>query len=209
MSHSADIAATAPHTAVVVDDLPAMDRAKVGMAAFLLSEAAFFSTLVVAYVVYMGQDASGPTPGEVLKLPIAVMGTGCLLASSVTIHMAIGALRRANRGAFLAFWMATILFGVAFLLGTAIEWTALIGAHGLTIGRNLFGTTYFTLVGFHAAHVTLGVMALSVVFGLVVLRRLPDGGAVAPQVVSYYWHFVDGVWIVVFTVVYLVSTNLP
>jgi len=180
-----------------------LDPRKVGMLAFLLSEVAFFTTLIVAYVVYFGRSLTGPTPAEVLSLPLVFATTACLLGSSVTVHMAGKWLRHGNPKDFVLWWSATIVLGVVFLLGTAYEWSELIGHHRLTIGRNLFGTTYYTLVGFHAAHVTVGVIAMAVVLGLSLRGRLSEHDHVPVELVSWYWHFVDVVWVVVFVIVYL------
>src|SRR6266404_2315641 len=138
-----------------------------GMLSFLLSEVAFFSTLIVAYIALMGQDQSGPTPA-VLSLPLVIGTTICLLSSSGTIHVAEKRLRAGSRGGFLLWWTATIALGVVFLTGTAYEWHGLMTEHDLTIGRNLFGTTYYTLVGFHAFHVTVGVFAMLITLALAV-----------------------------------------
>src|SRR5262245_25316620 len=137
--------------------------AHVGMLAFLLSEAAFFSTLILTYVVYIGKSETGPYPRDVLSLPLVFLTTACLLSSSGTVHLAERALFRGARGVFLGWWTATIALGILFLLGTAYEWYGLL-THDppLTISRNLFGTTYYTLVGFHAAHVTVGVVVMSI-----------------------------------------------
>ena len=202
ISHASSQAARRAGPAV---DLRPADRVRVGMIAFLISEAAFFSTLVVAYITYMHQTTTGPTPEEVLKLPLAVGGTICLLASSLTVHMAAGALRGARMGTFYFTLAVTIVLGALFLFLTAVEWRELIFEHHLTISRNLFGTTYFTLVGFHAAHVTVGVILLSAMFGLARLRKVSPANHDPFEVVSWYWHFVDTVWIVVFTVVYVVG----
>ena len=179
------------------------DGFKVGMIAFLVSEAAFFSTLIVAYVVYLGSKTA-PTP-EVLSLPLVIGTTICLLSSSLTIYLAEKALRAGGRGAFRVWWGLTILLGTLFLAGTAYEWYTLIWRDGLTISRNLFGTTYFTLVGFHALHVTVGVLLLILMFGLVQRRQITGPHSTGVELVSWYWHFVDGVWVVVFTVVYLIG----
>jgi cytochrome c oxidase subunit 3 len=176
-----------------------------GMLAFLLSEVAFFSTLVMAYIVFLGQDKDGPRPGQVLSMPVVIATTICLLSSSVTVHYAEKALRRDSRGGFLFLWTATIVLGAAFLAGTGFEWHDLIVHHHLTMGRNLFGTTYYTLVGFHALHVTMGVLVLLIVLGLVVNRHVSSGNAGGVEVVGWYWHFVDGVWVVVFSTVYLTA----
>jgi cytochrome c oxidase subunit 3 len=180
-----------------------------GMIAFLVSEATFFSTLVMVYLVFIGADQlpggrGGPTPAEVLSLQLVLGTTICLLSSSATIHFAERALRRGGEGGFRLWWTATILLGVAFLAGTAYEWRDLI-AHGLTVQRNLFGTTYYTLVGFHGAHVTAGVIIMLIVLGLALRRQVTAANPHGVELVSWYWHFVDGVWVVVFTVVYLVG----
>ena len=175
-----------------------------GMLSFLVSEVAIFSTLIVTYLYYVGKDVVGPTPVDVLKLPLVLCTTACLLASSVTIHLAERTLERGNQGGFLLLWAATIVLGGLFLLGTAYEWYGLI-SHGLTISRNLFGTTYYTLVGAHALHVTGGVTIMLVVLGLALRRQVTTANRTGVGLVAWYWHFVDGVWIVVFTVVYLVG----
>ncbi len=110
-----------------------------------------------------------------------------------------------RRGTFLGFWGLTILLGVTFLSCTAKEWSELIGHYGLTISRNLFGSSYFTLVGFHAAHVTVGLIVMSIVFALAWRRKISPENTIGVQVVSWYWHFVDAVWVVVFSLVYLIG----
>src|SRR6266545_1335792 len=134
------------------------DRGKVGMASLIIAESAIFTIFVVAYLFYVGKSLSGPTPREVLETPIFY--TICLLSSSLTIHSAEKALERGGRGAFLALWMATFVLGALFLFGTGREWRRLIYEHGLTISTNLFGTTYYSLVGLHAFHVTAGLVML-------------------------------------------------
>jgi cytochrome c oxidase subunit III len=186
-----------------------------GMAAFLVSEVAFFSTLIVVYLTFLGADQSGPTPA-VLSLPLVICTTICLLSSSVTVYLAEKSLRSGSRSAFIRWWSATILLGIVFLAGTAYEWNGLIVHYGLTISRNLFGTTYYTLVGFHALHVTVGVIVMLTVLGLALRPQALESGVRVQEsgvrsqgsgveLVSWYWHFVDGVWVVVFTVVYLVG----
>jgi cytochrome c oxidase subunit III len=176
-----------------------------GMVAFLVSETALFSTLIVTYLSFLGKDTVGPTPAEALSLGLVLFTTACLLSSSVTIHLAERALRAGGEAGFRGWWAVTIGLGVVFLLGTAYEWRELITEHGLTISRNLFGSTYYTLVGFHALHVTAGVVALLIVLGLAVRRLVTAANRAGVELVSWYWHFVDGVWVVVFTVVYVVG----
>jgi cytochrome c oxidase subunit 3/cytochrome o ubiquinol oxidase subunit 3 len=184
-----------------IKDEPRPDSRKVGMIAFLLSEVAFFSTLIMTYLLFVGRSKD-PTPAQALSLPLVIVNTILLLSSSVTIHLAEKALHRRTGAAFALWWGLTIALGVAFLGGTAYEWRELIYHHHLTISRNLFGTTYYTLVGFHAAHVTVGVIALLSVLGVALRGRLAPIGA---ELVAWYWHFVDAVWIVVFLVVYVIG----
>jgi cytochrome c oxidase subunit 3/cytochrome o ubiquinol oxidase subunit 3 len=177
-----------------------------GILSFLCSEVAVFGTLIVAYIIFIGRDSEpggmgGPKPIDVLSLTLVWGTTACLLASSLTIHLADRALAQGNRRTFVPLFAATIGLGILFLLGTAHEWNDLINYYQLTISRNLFGTTFYTLVGLHALHVTVGVIVMIIV--LAISRRLAEKCHATVQLVSWYWHFVDGVWIVVFTVVYL------
>lgn len=185
------------------NDVGNLTPSQIGMLAFLVSEVAFFSTLIVAYLTFVGRDRSGPTPAEALSLPLALVSTMFLFASSFTLHRAEQLLHRGSRSRFHVWWGLTILLGVTFLVGTAYEWSELIRVHGLTISANLFGSTYYTLVGFHGVHVGCGLLAMSVVLGLSLRDRIgtqPGGGI---ELVGWYWHFVDAVWAVVFSVVYL------
>jgi cytochrome c oxidase subunit III len=174
-----------------------------GMISFLASEAAFFATLIVAYVTFLGKDKVGPIPSQALSLPLVLCTTLILVSSSVTIHLAERRLRAGDQAAFRLLWTATIMLGAAFLLGTAYEWYDLITRHQLTISRNLFGTTYYTLIGFHGLHVTAGVIVMLITLGLALGRQVTARNRVGVEMISWYWHFVDGVWLVVFTVVYL------
>jgi cytochrome c oxidase subunit III len=178
-------------------------KGKVGMASLIIAESAIFTIFVVAYLFYLGKSITGPTPREVLETPIFF--TTCLLSSSLTIHLASKELENGHRKMFLILWSITIALGALFLFGTALEWHRLIYERGLTISTNLFGTTYYSLVGLHATHVTLGLVMLSVVllFGLADRVGIDQSARIAT--LSMYWHVVDAVWVVVFTVVYLVG----
>jgi cytochrome c oxidase subunit 3 len=178
-------------------------RGKVGMACLIIAESAIFTIFVVAYLYYAGRSLSGPTPREVLETPIFF--TICLLSSSLTIHFAEKFLVRGSRGGFLGFWLLTIILGGLFLFGTGEEWHRLIYEHGLTISTNLFGTTYYSLVGLHAFHVTAGLILLSIVFLFGLAGRVGAEQSARVETLSMYWHFVDAVWVVVFTVVYIVG----
>ncbi len=185
-----------------------LSSAQWGMVSFLLSEVALFSTLIVTYAMFVGQkDAVGPTPAEALSLPLVIGTTICLLSSSLVIHLAEAALRQGQAGRFCFLWGLTIVLGIAFLCGTAYEWRDLIVEKHLTISRNLFGTTYYTLVGFHGLHVTAGVIAMSIVLGLALGRKLTERNHAAVELVGWYWHFVDVVWVVVFLVVYVAGKS--
>jgi len=179
------------------------DRGKVAMASLIIAESAIFTIFVVAYLFYIGKSVSGPTPREVLETPIFF--TICLLSSSFSIHYAGTALKRGRQGAFLASWLLTVVLGGLFMFGTAREWYRLIYEHGLTISTNLFGTTYYCLVGLHAFHVSAGLVMLSIVSCLAAIGRFGFSQLTRVEVISMYWHFVDAVWVVVFTVVYVIG----
>jgi cytochrome c oxidase subunit 3 len=178
-------------------------RGKVGMWCLIIGESAIFTIFVVAYLFYVGKSLTGPTPREVLETPIFF--TICLLSSSLTIHLASKLLERRKRGAFLALWFLTIVLGALFLCGTAREWHRLIYEHGLTSSTNLFGTTYYSLVGLHATHVTAGLLMLTIVLVFGLAGRVGPEQSARVEVLSMYWHFVDVVWVVVFTVVYVLG----
>src|SRR5229473_3513371 len=178
-------------------------RGKVGMACLIIAESAIFTIFVVAYLYYIGKSLTGPTPFEVLETPIFF--TVCLLSSSLTIHLASRLLERGKRGAFLALWFLTIVLGALFMYGTAREWHRLIYDHGLTISSNLFGTTYYSLVGLHATHVTVGLLMLTLVLLFGLAGQVGQEQSARIDVLSMYWHFVDAVWVVVFTVVYVLG----
>jgi cytochrome c oxidase subunit 3 len=178
-------------------------RGPVGILLFILAESSLFGVFVAAYLYYMGRSLTGPTPRGVLQFPVFM--TVCLLSSSVTIHLAGRALANGATARFLGYWLATILLGAAFLAGTAREWHELITVHHLTIRTNLFGSTYYALVGLHASHVTLGLLLLLIVAVFGLLGRVRPDHAERTDVISIYWHFVDVVWIVVVTVVYIIG----
>ena len=167
------------------------------------AEAAIFTIFVVAYLFYIGKNVTGPKPKDVLHAPI--LYTVCLLSSSITVHAAVRRLVAGNMVAFARFWLLTILLGGVFLFGTAREWAHLIFDNGLTISTNLFGTTYYSLVGLHAFHVTMGLLALSLVVLFYFAGRLQREHAARLEILSLYWHFVDAVWVVVFMVVYVIG----
>ncbi len=173
------------------------------MTCLIVAESAIFIIFVVAYIFYLGKSVSGPMPHDVLELPI--IGTICLLSSSFTIHRAVVALRR-NEVRPCSYWLAaTVLLGAIFIAGTAMEWYKLIYKDGLTISTNLFGTTFYSLVGLHASHVVVGLIMLLAATIFALLGKIRERDAERLEVLSLYWHFVDAVWVIVFTVVYVLG----
>jgi len=178
-------------------------RGTVGMACLIIAESAIFIIFVVAYIYYIGKSLSGPTPAEALEVPI--FGTICLLSSSITIHFAESALRKNNIRSFTMYLAGTVLLGVIFLITTAQEWYHLIRDKGLTIRTNLFGTTYYSLVGLHASHVVAGLIMLSIVLMFSMRGRVREEHSEKIETIALYWHFVDAVWVVVFLTVYVLG----
>jgi cytochrome c oxidase subunit 3 len=178
-------------------------RGRVGMFCVIIAESAIFTIFVIAYIFYIGKSLYGPTPRDVLEVPL--FNTVCLLSSSLTIWLAERTIERGQIKAFGLWWALTFVLGAIFLVGTGVEWNKLIYHDGLTISTNLFGTTFYSLVGLHASHVIIGLCALLLVLVLTVTGHVREEHAERIQVLALYWHFVDAVWIVVFTVVYIVG----
>lgn len=183
--------------------IPHAWRGRVGMIGLIIAEGSLFSVFVVAYLFYLGKSLNGPYPREVLELP--VLATICLLSSSVFVALGSRALSRGDvRGC--GRWLAvTVALGAIFLAFTAWEWYGLIYVHHLTIGTNLFGTTFYPLVGLHASHVIFGLVMLGLCCVFAWSGALGPAHAERVEMVSWYWHFVDAVWVVVFTVVYVIG----
>jgi len=177
-------------------------RGRVAMFSLIIGESAIFTIFVVAYIYYIGRSTYGPTP-QILDVPW--FNTICLLSSSISILFAERAIERGRLRSFGAWWALTMLLGIVFLAGTTVEWKRLIYTDGLSIRTNLFGTTFYSLVGLHATHVVVGLLMLSLVMIFTLLGRVEQRHAERIQVLSLYWHFVDAVWVVVFTVVYMVG----
>jgi cytochrome c oxidase subunit 3/cytochrome o ubiquinol oxidase subunit 3 len=194
-------AAVIPQDANATWVLPS--RGIVGMACLIVAESAIFIIFIVAYLYYLGKSLTGPTPHDVLELPIFT--SICLLSSSATVHAAVSALHHGKRGLCSLWLAATVLLGGIFLGGTALEWYKLITVDHLTIQTNLFGTTFYSLVGLHASHVIVGLLMLSLALIFSLSGSLTSKHTGRLEVLSLYWHFVDAVWVVVFTVVYVLG----
>jgi len=182
-------------------ELPA--RGPVAMVSLIIGESAIFTIFVVAYLFYLGKSLTGPTPAQVLEIPW--LNSICLLSSSFTIWRSEHGIAAGRIKRFIAWWVATIALGVIFLAGTATEWRKLIYQDGLTIHTNLFGTTFYSLVGLHATHVVVGLVMLSLVLAIALVGKIKAEHAERIKVLALYWHFVDAVWVVVFIVVYILG----
>jgi cytochrome c oxidase subunit 3/cytochrome o ubiquinol oxidase subunit 3 len=178
-------------------------RGMMAMSCLIVAESAIFTIFVAAYLYYTGRDVNGPTPREVLEIPY--FGTVCLLSSSGFIMLAERAIEHGKMAAFTGWWAFTMLLGLIFLGDTAREWYTLIHDHNLTIHTNLFGTTFYSLVGLHASHVIIGLIMMFVVLSFALARKVHPEHAYRVKVLALYWHFVDAVWVVVFTVVYVIG----
>ena len=184
--------------------LETMDPHKLAMLLFLRGEVVFFGLLILAYVHYRGQwvgGNAGPT-AEVLDIGLTTIFTVCLLASSVTIWFSERSLARGSHAGMRLWLFITVALGAIFLVGQTFEYITLFG-EGITISSGLFGTTFFTLTGFHGFHVFVGLVALAIILGLALRGDFQGPHSAALETTSLYWHFVDIVWIVVFSVIYL------
>lgn len=180
---------------------------KVGIISLILTESALFTIFVVAYVFYMGKSLNPPYPANVLEFP--VLGTIALLSSSFTVVAAEFMLRAQKRIGFLIWWGVTIALGAYFVWFTGAEWYHLIYKENLTISTNVFGSTFYALVGLHLSHVFIGLLMLSIVWIITFFRKIPAQHIEHIEMISWYWHFVDVIWIVVVTVVYIISVRIP
>ena len=185
------------------DEWSPPSRGVVAVICLIVTETALFMIFIVAYLFYIGKSLSGPYPSEVLTTP--VIATICLLSSSLTIVLAERAFERANAGGFRLWWAGTILLGAIFLALTAVEWWELITRPRLTISSNLFGTTFYSLVGLHASHVIVGLTLLTLALILFLRGHVRAEHAERIKLISWYWHFVDVAWVAVFTVVYVIG----
>lgn len=182
---------------------PGLDNNKLGIWTLLGSEAVFFSALIVTYIINRGRSVTGPYPQQVLDVPLTALNTFILICSSLTMVTALASIQRGETRKMVNWLIATMGLGLAFLSGQAIEFTML-NQHGLSLSSNLFGASFFTLTGFHGAHVLAGVIWI----GFVVTRAYRGGvtpeNPIAVELVGLYWHFVDLIWILIFTIVYLI-----
>jgi len=181
-----------------------LDNKKLAFWAFIGSECLLFGSLISTYLVYKGRSVSGPTPHEILNIPVTSVSTFDLLMSSLAMVLALAAVSRGDK-VWARFWLGTTAFlGLVFLGFQYYEFTSFV-REGLTIKTNLFGSTFFTLTGTHGAHVAVGVLLLLTLLVRSFQGKLGPEKAINVEVTGLYWHFVDVVWIVIFTVVYLIQ----
>ena len=180
-----------------------VDNQKLGIWALLGSEVMFFSSLIVTYIIFRGKSVTGPFPQEALDVPLTAFNTFVLICSSLTMVTALAAIQRGQTAGLRRWLIATGLLGLTFLGGQAYEFSMLIG-HGLSLSSNLFGATFFTLTGFHGAHVFAGVIWIGFVLARAMRGGVTQDNHIAVELVGLYWHFVDLVWIIIFTIVYLI-----
>ena len=183
-----------------------LPNVKLAMWIFLASECLLFGALITTYVLYRGRSTVGPYPSDVFDIPYTSVSSFVLLASSLTMVLALAAIQRGDHGRTRVWLLATAMLGMTFVGGQVYEFTSFYH-EGLSLSKNLFGTTFFVLTGFHGAHVTIGIVMLLSLLGLSLGGRLPQDRSITVELVGLYWHFVDIVWIVIFTVVYLIPVG--
>jgi heme/copper-type cytochrome/quinol oxidase subunit 3 len=190
------ITSHAAHTSLGVDSQ------KLGIWTLIGSEAVFFSSLIVTYMINRGWSVSGPLPQNTLDIGLTAFNTFVLLASSLTMVSALASIEQGNKRRVKIFLIATAILGMTFLGGQAYEFNKLFH-EGVSLDSNLFGATFFTLTGFHGAHVFAGVIWIVFVLVRVFRGKITQEKHIAVELVGLYWHFVDLVWIIIFTIVYL------
>jgi heme/copper-type cytochrome/quinol oxidase subunit 3 len=181
-----------------------LDNRKLAIWVFIGSECMFFGSLLATHLVYRGKTAPGPAAAEVLNIPLTTISTFVLLMSSLLMVLALAAVQRGDALGARLWLFGTPFFGLIFLGFQAYEFIEFVH-EGLTLQVSLFGASFFVLTGFHGAHVTVGVIWLLTLWLLALQGRLPPADAPVVEVAGLYWHFVDIVWIVIFTVVYLIQ----
>ncbi len=183
-----------------------LDNSKLAMWAFLGSECLFFGSLISTYLLYRSRAGSGPTPAEIYDIPYTSVSSFVLLMSSLTMVLALAAIQRGNERGLRVWLLATAFLGMTFIGGQIYEFTTFY-EEGLALSKSPFGSSFFVLTGFHGAHVTVGILMLLLLTGMSLAGRLPQAEARKVELIGLYWHFVDIVWIVIFTVVYLIPTE--
>jgi heme/copper-type cytochrome/quinol oxidase subunit 3 len=190
------------NTRTTTGKLENIDNNTLGMALFLGSETVFFALLIIAYITFRNSVPDGPNASTSLDPLTTFIFSLALFSSSFTVWRADKALERRDHGRQIIWLVATIVLGLIFLIGQGTEYWRLL-TDNVTVSRNIFGTTFFTLTGFHGLHVFIGLVMLAIVTGLTIAGHIKGPRAGALSAVSLYWHFVDAVWVFIFTIVYI------
>lgn len=183
-----------------------LDNRKLLMWLFLGSECLFFGSFIAAYLLYRDRSISGPYPDELFDIPFTSVSSFVLLMSSLSMVLALAAIQQGDVRRMRVWLLATSLLGMLFLGGQAFEFTEFY-REGLGLDTNMFGTTFFVLTGFHGAHVTIGVLILMSMWGASFKGKLTQENSLNVELAGLYWHFVDIVWIIIFTMIYLVQPS--
>jgi heme/copper-type cytochrome/quinol oxidase subunit 3 len=183
-----------------------LPNTKLAIWLFLASDCLLFGALISTYVLYRGASVTGPYPNDVFDIPYTSVSSFVLLASSLTMVLALAAIQRGDVARSRVWLLATAMLGMTFIGGQVYEFTSFV-REGLTLQKNVFGTSFYVLTGFHGTHVAIGILMLLTLLSLSFAGRLGPERSQAVELVGLYWHFVDIVWIVIFTVVYLIPTG--
>ena len=183
-----------------------LPNTKLAMWIFLASDCLLFGALISTYVLYRGASIKGPYPSDVFDIPYTSVSSFVLLASSLTMVLALAAIQRGDQGQLRVWLLATALLGTTFVGGQVYEFTTF-ADEGLTLTTNLFSTTFYVLTGFHGTHVAIGILMLLSLLVMSFTGKITQQNSLTVELVGLYWHFVDIVWIVIFTVVYLIPTG--
>ena len=200
MAHPVEPAQIAEHEYTTTG----LSHRKLLMWVFLGSDCLFFAALIATYMVYRGQSIVGPYPDQIIDVPITTISTFVLLMSSFAMVQALAATNRNDQRGIQIWLLTTAALGATFIGFQVYEFNAFKN-EGLTLGGNLFGASFFTLTGFHGAHVTLGIVWLLGLFVIARRGRLGPRTSLDVELMGLYWHFVDIVWIVIFTLLYLIG----
>ena len=183
-----------------------LDNTKMAMWGFLGSECLFFGSMISTYLLYRSKTGSGPTPSEIYDIPFTSVSSFVLLMSSLTMVLALAAIQKGDQRGMRIWLLATAFLGMTFIAGQIYEFTSFVD-EGLTLSTSPFGSAFFVLTGFHGAHVTVGILMLLALVAMSLLGRMDRADAKKVELIGLYWHFVDVVWIVIFTVIYLIPTS--
>ncbi len=183
-----------------------IDSRKLGMWAFLASECLFFGALISSYLLYRTRGPEGQRPHDVYDIPYTSVSSFVLLMSSLTMVLALAAIQRGDHQRLRIWLLATALLGTVFVGGQVYEFTVFT-EKGLNLSSSVAATSFFVLTGFHGMHVTVGILWLLSLVGISLGGQIPVERSLDVEIAGLYWHFVDVVWIVIFTIVYLVPSN--